>query len=356
MMEASEEREEASASPAEAEQIGRKAQVMEVLNRHPFVPPFWLRGPHVQTVGARYVRRLPTPSAQLERLRTPDNDFLRIHTIEGDPDNPVALILHGLEGSLESTYVLGLVREIRKLGWTVVVMEHRSCGGEMNRAKRLYHSGETSDLAFAVDTLIRRRPDARIYVTGFSLGGNQCAKWLGEEGDAIPEAVRAAAVVSAPFDLVESGKYMDSGVRLLYVRHFLRMLIPKAIEKEQQYPGCVNIDAVTMSRTFREFDTHGTAALHGFRDSHDYYSKVGCGQFLHGIRRPTLLLSAADDPFNPASTLPREAADASPYLHPQFPDRGGHVGFIQGGPPRRLRYWAEEQIARFFQAYDDFER
>lgn len=355
MMEASKQH-EGVPSAAGAEQSQRKEEVMALLDRHPFVPPFWLLNAHVQTVGARYVRRLRTPSTQLERLRTPDNDFLRIHTIEGEAGKPIVLMLHGLEGSLESTYMLGLIREIRKLGWTTVVMEHRSCGGEMNRAKRLYHSGETSDLAFVVETLIRRRPEARIYVTGYSLGGNQTAKWLGEGGDAIPEAVRAVAVVSAPFDLVESGKYMDSGVRLLYVRHFLRMLIPKAVEKEQQYPGCVNIDAVNMSRTFREFDTHGTAALHGFRDSHDYYSKVGCGQFLHGIRRPTLLLSAADDPFNPESTLPREVADASPYLHPQFSSYGGHVGFIHGGPPRGLRYWAEEQIARFFQAYDDFER
>jgi predicted alpha/beta-fold hydrolase len=286
----------------------------------------------------------------LERWETPDNDFLRIHICNGQEDKPVALLLHGLEGSAQSTYIVGLTKRLSDLAWSVVAMEHRSCGGEMNRARRMYHSGETTDLAFVIDTLIQRRPSTPIYIAGFSIGGNQTAKWLGESGDSVPPNVKAAAVVSAPYDLAASGRRLDRGLHRAYVRHFLRTLIPKAETKERQYPGCIDLEAVRRSTTFEEFDTHATAALHGFRDAADYYDKVSCGQFLPGIRRPTLLISAADDPFNPSSTLPREPAAASPFLHPQFPERGGHVGFIRRARGFRVSYWAEEQIVRFFSA------
>ena len=332
------------------EQSRRKATVMADLNRHPFRWPWWLRNPHLQTLGARCVRRLEHRPLTLERWQTPDKDFLRIHSFSGREDKPVALLLHGLEGSAQSNYIVGLTKRLSVLSWSVFVMEHRSCGGEMNRARRMYHSGETTDLAFVIDTLSQRHPSNPIYLAGFSLGGNQTAKWLGESGDSVSPNLKAAAVVSAPYDLAVSGQRMDRGFHRAYVRHFLRTLIPKAETKERQYPGCIDMEAVRRSTTFEEFDTHATAALHGFRDAADYYDKVSCGQFLPGIRRPTLLISAADDPFNPSSTLPRESAAQSPFLHPLFPSRGGHVGFIRRARKHRVGYWAEEQIVRFFSA------
>ncbi len=335
------------------EQTALKAEVMAELARNPFNPPWWLKNPHGQTVGARYIRRIDLPQTRLERFDTPDDDFLRIHFIDGHPDAPVGLILHGLEGSLESTYVLGLILQFKNVGWNSVIVEHRSCGGEMNRGRRMYHSGETSDLAFVVDALEKRWPGKPIYVAGYSLSGNQLAKWLGEEGDRVPEQVRAAAVISAPYDLVESAKFLDTGIRQMYVRHFLRMLIPKAIEKNQQYPGILDIEKIKQARTFKDFDDHATAPLHGFEDAHDYYTRVSCGQFLHGVRRPTMLLSAHDDPFNPGSTLPHALSEQSPYLHPQFAKHGGHVGFVRAGDTGGVGYWAEEQVLRFFLAYHE---
>jgi len=145
-------------------------------------------------------------------------------------------------------------------------------------------------------------------------------------------------------------------IRDRYSKRFLRTLVPKALEKERQFPGSMDVDRVRRSRTFEEFDTHATAALHGFRDAHDYWARSSSGPVLGRIRRPTLLLSAADDPFNPAWTLPRAVADASPYLHPLFPDTGGHVGFVYGPWPWRARRWGEEQVVRFFESYESFAR
>jgi len=292
------------------------------------------------------------PAMRVERWETPDDDFLDLHFLEGRDDMPTALLLHGLEGSIDSTYFLGLILELGRQGWNVVAMEFRSCSGEINRAKRMYHSGETSDVAWVVERLIERQPDVELYLAGFSLGGNVTAKWFGERGADLPSNVKAGAVVSAPYDLVASSLHMDNSISRLYVLHFLRKLMPKVVEKERQYPGLLDIERLEKARTFKEFDDHATAPLHGFKDAHDYYTSVACGNFLEGIRRPILLLSSTDDPFNPGDTLPRARAVEHPYLHPQFTERGGHVGFIRrSGVGRGMGCWSEEQIVRFFEAY-----
>jgi uncharacterized protein len=114
----------------------------------------------------------------------------------------------------------------------------------------------------------------------------------------------------------------------------------------------MDVEKIRAARTFWEYDTYATAALHGYQDAVDYWSCVSCGQYLHGIRRPTLLLASADDPFNPPQTLPQEIASESSFLHPQFTDKGGHVGFVYG-TWQNSRHWAEEQTIRFFELYDE---
>ncbi len=341
-----------AAAFAMPEQSRIKAEVLAEIAQHPFHPPWWLRNAHVQTVAARYGRRVARPEGlRVERWDTPDGDFLDVYFLDGDPAMPTALLLHGLEGSIDSTYFLALIHELARHGWNVAAMEFRSCSGEMNRAARMYHSGETEDIGFVASRLIARNPKVALYVAGYSLGGNVTAKWFGEMGDRLPANVRAGAAISAPYDLVKSAEHMD-GLRLsrLYVLHFLRYLVPKAIEKDRQHPGIINVERARRAWTFRDFDNHATAPLHGFADAHDYYSNVGCGRFLPEVQRPLLLLSAGDDPFNPGRTLPRELAASQPYLHPLFTDRGGHCGFIQPGPGG-LENWAERRVVEFFEAY-----
>lgn len=296
-------------------------------------------------------RRPPYVSRRVERLETPDGDFVVLHISEGERGKPAVLLLHGLEGSANSKYILGMHEKLCAIGWHCITMEFRGCSGEMNRARRLYHSGETTDLAFVASRFAAQFP--RFYLAGFSLGGNVLAKWLGESAADVPANVRAAAVVSVPFDLVVSGPHIDRVLRGFYARHFLRSLVKKAIAKEKQFPNCVSVEKLRKARTLYDFDNHATATLHGFRDVDHYYSSQRSGQFLDRVRVPMMLLSAADDPFNPASTLPREIADRSEYLHPQFSGRGGHVGFVYGAP-HQSRYWAEEQVVRFFQTYEQF--
>lgn len=345
------ERGEHAALPGDDAQACRKQEALAYLNEHPYSPPWWLRGGHAQTVWGSFLRRKTAPPRRKETWETPDGDFLNIHLTEGQARRPAVLLLHGLEGSAFSHYILGLTWRFRALGWTTAAMEYRGCGGVMNRAFRLYHSGETSDPEFVVHELIKRYPDCPLFLVGASLGGNIIAKWFGEQGGALPAEVHAGAAISPPFDLTVSARRVDTMLGGAYARWFTRSMVPKALEKERQFPGQLDREAVSQSKTFAEFDTHVTAVLHGFRDAEDYWAKSGCGPFLPGVRRPLLLIAAEDDPMSPGETLPRKTANASPWLHPLFTKRGGHVGFVQGRSPFHPRYWAEEQVVRFLSYY-----
>jgi len=330
------------------EQARRKAHIMEQLEAHPFAPPDWLRTKHRQSSWNAMHRTAPEVAGTHERWITPDRDFLDLYFSGPGGEAPWVLLLHGLEDHVDTPYVRGMRAALEAAGWNCAVMEFRSCGTELNRAPRLYHMGETSDIDFVLRRIAARAAGG-VCLLGYSLGGNVAAKWLGEHARDSARLVRAAAVVSAPFDPTRGAANIHKQLGGLYMKGFLASLVPKAVAKEKQYPGILDLAAVANCRHFRDFDTHVTARLHGFDDADDYWRKVGCHQFLEAIRVPTLLLSAADDPFNPPETLPVEAAVRSPWLHPLFPEHGGHLGFVYGESKEAPRYWAEEQILRFFE-------
>ncbi|MFY9341405.1 MAG: alpha/beta fold hydrolase, partial [Planctomycetota bacterium] len=298
-----------------------------------FRPPVWLRSGLLQTMVAMRIAA-PLPRLRLETWPTPDGDELRVHFGDApSPASPRVLLLHGLEGSRHSPYVVATAHQATAAGLGLVVLEFRSCGGVLNRARRTYHSGETSDLAFVVARLTARFPQAPLLPLGFSLGANVLLKWLGENGDGIPANVLAAAAISAPFDLAVCGRQCDRRFGGAIARHFLRTLIPKAVAKERQFPGLCDVAAVRRCRTFAAFDDLVTAPLHGFRDANEYYRTQSCGPLLPAIRRPTLLIAAADDPLSTPDVLPHAAVAGSSFLRAQFPAHGGHVAFVSGGWP-----------------------
>lgn len=332
----------------EAQRI-RKAHVMSVLWEHRYQAPWWLRNRHAQTFYNPLFRAGPGPGLRHERIDTPDGDFLDLHHLDGPANAPRALILHGLEGTLNSFYIARLNEIFAGAGWNATTMLFRSCGGEINRAPRLYHMGETTDLDHVARLLRGRNPGQTLYLVGISLGGNVVAKWLGEQGEAAAGIVDGAAVVSPPFNPLVSAPDFHRILGGFYAKRFLSTLVPKALDKAEQFPDRLDAEKIRASKDFYDFDTHATAALHGFEDAEDYWRKVGCHQFLPAIRVPTLLITSEDDPFNPPETVPY-GADESPWLHPQWTARGGHVGFIAGRSPFRARCWYEEQTLRFFLA------
>jgi len=309
-----------------------------------YQPPWWYRGRHLQTIWGPLFRRLRRPPLRRERWPTPDGDFLDLDWLEGD--SPLVVILHGLEGSSGSHYARGLLLEAAALGWRAVVFHFRSCSGELNRGPRLYHAGETSDLDWVIGKLIEREPTTPLGLVGVSLGGNVALKWLGERGEGAPAQVRAAATISTPFDLTACALSLDRGLnRPLYTARFLRSMRAKVRAKRRLYDGLVNVPAALRARTFAVYDRLATAPINGFADERDYWARASSGPYLARIRRPCLLINAANDPFVPAVTLPTAVVAGSPWLEAAFLPEGGHVGFLEG--PWGRRSWAERRALAF---------
>lgn len=315
----------------------------------PYRPTPWLRNAHLHTVWGRLARRVPQLPYRQERWDTPDGDFVDLLRLDGSsPTQPTFLLLHGLEGSRRSHYIGGTLALARSRGWQSNLLFFRSCSGEMNRARRSYHSGETTDLDWVVRRLREERPQAPVVLAGVSLGGNVLLKWLGEQGEAIQGVVSAATAISVPFDLARSSRHIDQHATF-YSRRFLKTLREKALEKIARFPDIADAGAVSRASTLWAFDDAFTSVVHGFADAADYYRRSSSINFLAGIRVPTLLLSAADDPFHPPEILGevRGIAGTNRALHPEFVDVGGHVGFVEGALPWRTGSYAERRAVAF---------
>ena len=317
----------------------------------PFRPAWWLPGPHAQTIAGKYLRPRTGVVYRRERVDTPDGDFLDLDfaAVEGKPalsgDAPIVVVVHGLEGSSQSAYVLETCRAAYDEGMRSVAMNFRSCSGEPNRTARFYHAGETGDLSHVLALLSERYPDAPLGAVGFSLGANVLLKYLGERGESAK--LSAAAAISVPFDLDAGARKLDASfMGRMYTGIFVRSLQRKFRQKRALIGDACREDRVMAARSFRDFDDAATARLHGFRDVDHYYGSQSSRNFVHGIRRPTLVLHAVDDPFVDERVIPRDLPRDNPHVTAVYPSKGGHVGFI-GGAPWAMELWAEREAARF---------
>lgn len=312
--------------------------------------PWWLPGGHAQTLWGKLVRTRRNLKLRRRSLATPDGDEIELYTADGSPGGAHLLLLHGLEGSLRSHYSNGILSTAVDAGWTAHLMLFRSCGKVPNRTRRFYHSGETEDARLVIGKLAAEFPHSPLCLVGVSLGGNVLLKYLGENPGAVPANVAAAAAISVPYDLARSAARINTGFSRLYQRFFLRTLKKKLIEKTQAHTGLPGTAQIARLRTMVEFDDAVTAPLHGFDNAMDYYRKSSALGYLDGIRLPTLLLSAFDDPFLPAEVLRgvEVRARRNRALHIEFLSHGGHVGFVTGRAPWRAEYYAERRALEFF--------
>lgn len=311
-----------------------------------FRPPFWLRSAHVQTIWPTVFRRVRGVRYIRERITLPDGDFLDLDwsRVGG---RRLAVIAHGLEGNSQRTYVTGLVQALNRRGWDVLAWNLRGCSGEANRLPRSYHSGASEDLE-AVVAHVARCGHSTMAVVGFSLGGNLTLKFLGED-TAASRWIHAGAAVSVPCDLRGAAMRMAEPGCALYLRRFLNTMMDRMDEKRLRFGRdfpCADRDRI---RNFRDFDDAFTAPLHGFADAEEYWEKCSSRRFLAGIRVPTLILNAADDPFLSSGCFPCDASCDNPCLVLDCPEQGGHVGFVGGGALPG-EYWSEWRLATFLES------
>ncbi len=319
-----------------------------MISKSSFRPPWWLRNRHVQTILPNVIRppiRLPV---RRERLELPDGDFTDVDWTLG-AGGPIVIVLHGLEGSIESRYAGAIMRRLDAMGYRAALLYFRGCSGEPNRHAGSYHSGMTRDLDHFVGLLGERFPGTPVAAVGYSLGGNVLLKWLGERG--ADAGVVTGVAVSVPFDLAEAAATVDRGLSRIYQHALLRQMRHTALRKFSTWPEPpVAAARIRALRSFYEFDDALTAPLNGFHGAAHYYERCSSRQFLRAIRKPTLVLHAEDDPFMDRSGLPTPD-EVPPNVRLELSRYGGHVGFLAGGLPWRPRFWLEERIPAHLAEY-----
>lgn len=313
------------------------------MTRSSYRPPWWLPGGHAQTIWSA-LRPAPAVRYRRERWDTPDGDFIDVDWNGEDRAPRTLALFHGLEGSSGSHYARSIAHTAAAAGWRVAVVHFRGCSGEPNRLARAYHSGDSAEADWVLRRLAAGGP---LHAAGVSLGGNVLLKWLGERGEGAAATVRRAAAISAPIDLAAADRALSQGFsRAAYARMFLGTLKRKSAQKLAAWPGAFDARRARAARTLYEFDDAVTAPLHGFAGAADYYARASSGPLLGAIRVPTLMLNALNDPFLPRAALERAVRGASAHLVLEFPEAGGHVGFVGGRFPGR-HGWLAHRILDF---------
>lgn len=317
---------------------------MPLIVQSSYQPPPLLRNAQLQTVLPTLFRRVRGFRYERERLTLPDGDFLDLDWSRKGSEK-VVIICHGLESSSSEPYMRGMVRAFNRRGWDAVAVNFRSCSGEPNLRLRSYHSGATDDLDAVVRHILTAGKCRSLAVVGFSLGGNLVLKYIGENGSGLHPEIVASAAVSVPCDLESSADLLAENTNRFYMRRFIRKLNAKMVYKVKFPEAPFRLEDFDKVKDFRQFDDLYTGPVHGFKDAVDYWTHCSSRQFLPSIRRPTLLISAQDDPFLSDACYPGKEAQESEFFTLDAPEYGGHVGFISfnhGG-----EYWHETRVADF---------
>ena len=313
---------------------------------------------HAQTIAGALWRRSFSSGvleAEERRIRV-DDETTVVARCSWQPDRRACrtlLLVHGLEGSDASCYMLGTADKALKAGWNAVRLNVRNCGGTEHLTPTLYHSGMSTDVAAVLRHLVEEERLERVGVVGFSLGGNMVLKMAGEWGEEAPEALEGVVAVSPAIDLSAAAAALERRENLLYHIRFVRSLHARMRRKESLFPGRYDVSLLEGARTVRDYDTRYIAPLFGFRDAEDYYDRASSLHHIHRIAVPALVLHAADDPFIPFTPRVERAASENPLVRAFVAERGGHVGFVaaeRGDDPDR--HWAENRVVEFFSLLD----
>lgn len=320
-----------------------------------FIPHRALRNGHLMTIaGAFWRRRFPQLPAGVPRLfQTEPGTQVRgdCHFHENPRAHPTLVLLHGLEGSSESAYVLGTTEKAWVAGFNVVRLNQRNCGGTEKLTESLYHSGLSCDIRAVVTELIERDRLPEIFAAGFSMGGNLVLKMAGEFADATPRELLGFVAVAPSFDLAACADALELPKNFLYERHFVkglkRRMRYKASVFPERYANGLNRELARVG-SVRDFDDLFTAPFCGFRDAADYYARSSAMRVVGAIRKPTLIVTAEDDPFVPFATFGNAALRGNSNISVVATRYGGHCAFISQEAGEE-RFWAEARIVEFCQ-------
>ena len=256
------------------------------------------------------------------------------------------MLVHGLEGSSKSGYMMGLAERAFAQGWNAVRLNQRNCGGTETLTPTLYNSGLSGDYRAVLIDLIERDSLSEVFFAGYSMGGNLVLKMAGELADAAPRQLRGVAAVCPCIDLAACADAVALPGNFVYQVHFVRSLKKRMRGKSRLFPGKFDLSRMERVRTLREFDDVITARYCGFRDASDYYARSSALRVMGDIRVPTFVLISQDDPFVPFSSFSNPALTRNPEIVLAAPERGGHCAFISLDSGA-ARFWAEARVVEF---------
>ncbi len=261
-------------------------------------------------------------------------------------DTTTVALVHGLEGSSHSHYVIGNANKLFAAGCNVVRMNMRNCGWTDALSPTLYHSGMSGDV-LAVLRWIIARGSRSVALVGYSMGGNLVLKALGELGRQAPPELIAGAAVSPPMDLAESADALHNWSNRLYERRFLRNLNARYRRKARLFPDIFHGTRTRHIHSIRDYDEHVMTPYCGFDGASDYYARSASARVLDRVAVPTLILHACDDPFIRLTPATRAKLHANPAITLVEPAHGGHCAFLENATADDDGYWAERAVRDF---------
>ncbi|HZU31896.1 MAG TPA: alpha/beta fold hydrolase [Candidatus Angelobacter sp.] len=315
-----------------------------------FIPRRYLRNRHAMTLAGNFLPRknnLPKPEECLIRVSAEAQVLCHCHWQPQPETRPAIIIVHGLEGSSLSQYVIGTASKAWDAGISIVRMNMRTCGGTEQLTPTLYHSGLSSDVEAVLHFVISQKKLQRAALVGYSMGGNLVLKLAGDLGAGAPTELKAVAAVSPAADLAASADAMHQWNNRIYEWKFLLSLMRRFKRKSSLFPEIYK-RAARRPLSIREFDDLITARNCGFQNAEDYYTRAAASRVIDKIAVPTLVIHATDDPFIRLLPETRAKIMANPNITLLETAHGGHCAFL-AQPNGYDGRWAERQMIRFFQ-------
>jgi uncharacterized protein len=323
------------------------------IEKSEFVPRRLFRGGHVQTLASFFLPRrvvLPVPEERLIEVEPGVRVLCHCHWQPRRQNALTIIIVHGLEGSSDSQYMLGIAAKGLAAGMNVVRMNQRNCGGTDGLSATLYHSGRSQDVAAVSHNLIDRDHISRFALAGFSMGGNLVLKLSGEWGKDRPQQLVAVAAVCPAVDLAASADALHLPVNRLYELYFIWKLRQRLVAKARLFPEKFDTTRLRGITSLRDFDDKITAYYSGFAGAADYYARAAAANVVDRIAVPTLILHAANDPFIRILPETRRKIRSNPNITFVETEDGGHCSFL-ADPDGDDGRWAERQIIQFLQRF-----
>ena len=298
------------------------------------VPRYWSRGPLLAGI----------PTERRVFHIGPDTQLVGFcHWQTNRREGQTILLLHGLEGCCDSHYMHGIAGKAYAAGLNVVRMNQRTCGGTEHLSASLYNSGLSADYRSVIRQLAETERLERIWLVGYSMGGNLLLKATGEMGPTEP-ALAGTVAVCPNIDPTKCVHELEQPRNWIYHRHFLSQLKARLRRKAALLPGKWDLDGIERITRITEFDDRYTAPDGGYRDAADYYDRSGARHVLGHIAVPTTIITSQDDPFIPYSMFLTPVVQRQPYIRLIAPSHGGHCGFFQTRRTGEDRYWVENRI------------